>query len=126
MNTLSSILKFIGNKFSIEEEPFSITRTAGATIDTAETKFYRQGNVIQAMIVINPITGIAAGGNIFTGVMETTKLRPVSAASLVCFLGQRALVCSLNAAGNITIRNTSASQLDMTGKAYLTGVYLIN
>lgn len=126
MNTLSSILKFIGNKFSIEEEPFSITRTAGATIDTAETKFYRQGNVIQAMIVINPITGIAAGGNIFTGVMETAKLRPVSAASLVCFLGQRALVCSLNAAGNITIRNTSASQLDMAGKAYLTGVYLIN
>ena len=130
MNTLSSILKFIGNQFETVNETFSITRTGGATgssVNTSETNFTRCGKTVSAMIVINPATAsIAAGANIYTGTLNTVKLRPSTAGRLVAYLGSRAIVASLTPEGVLVVRNSSATELTMTGAIYVSGTYLVN
>ena len=130
MNQISSLLKFIGNQFKTVTETFSITRTggaAGSSVNTSETNFTRCGKTVSAMIVINPATeSIAAGGNIYTGTLNTVKLRPSTAGRLVAFLGSRPIVASLASDGTLTVRNSSATALTMTGALYVAGTYLVN
>ena len=130
MNTLSSILKFIGTQFETVTETFSITRTggaAGSSVNTSETNFTRCGKTVSALIAINPATeSIAAGGNIYTGTLNTVKLRPSTAGRLVAYLGSRPIVASLASDGTLTVRNSSATALTMTGTLYVAGTYLVN
>lgn len=121
---------FIENQFEVVTETFSITRTggaAGSSVNTSETKFTRCGKTVSALIAITPATeSIAAGGNIYTGTLDTVKLRPSSACRLVAYLGSRPIIAALASDGTITVRNTSATALTMTGTLYVAGTYLVN
>lgn len=118
------------SKIPTVADTFSISRTGGATgatIDTSATIFNRNGNLVSTMLVITKATeDIAAGGNIFTGTLNTTKLRPTGvSAGLVGYIGQRPIIAQINSAGNIVVRNTSATALTMGGSLYVYGTYLI-
>ena len=130
MNQISSLLKFIGNQFETVTETFSFTRTggaAGSSVDTSGTNFTRCGKTVSALIAISPATeSIAAGGNIYTGTLNTVKLRPSTAGRLVAYLGSRPIVASLASDGTLTVRNSSATALTMTGTLYVAGTYLVN
>lgn len=111
-------------------ESFSIARTGGAagtSVDTVATKFMRNGKFASVMLVITQASEeIAAGANIFTGTLNTEKLRPGSvAAGLVGYIGQRPIIAQLNSSGNIVVRNTSATALTMGGSLYVYGTYLL-
>ena len=127
MNTLSSLLKWIGNQLNPTQVTHSITRNAGATINQDNTKFVKYGKVVNVQIGLKAYaTEIAAGGNIFEGTLNTISLRPAASARLSTYLGQRVVVANINSAGNIIIRNTSGSALTLTSDIILVGVYLTN
>ena len=113
-------------------ETVSISRTGGATgsaIDTSVTKFVRNGKVVSGLLVITAASAaIDAGGNIFTGTLNTEKMRPAAgvAGRLIGYLGSRALVCQIGDNGNIVVRNSSPTSLTMTASVYLSGTYLID
>ena len=128
MNTLSSLLNWIGNQFNIVHESFTITRTSGLTVNSSLSSFVRYGKVVNALIVVTASsTEISAGGNIFVGTLTTQKLWPVeNNARLVAYIGQRPIVCTINTSGGINVRNTSSTALTLAGDLYLAGTYLIN
>lgn len=127
MNTLSSLLKWIGNQLKSTQMTHSITRNAGATINQDNTKFVKYGKVISAQIGLKAYaTEIPAGGNIFEGTLNTSGLLPIAGARLSTYLGQRVVIANINSAGNIIIRNTSGSALTLTSDIILVGVYLTN
>ncbi|MBQ6499860.1 MAG: hypothetical protein IJI87_00550 [Mogibacterium sp.] len=127
MNTLSSLLKWIGNQLTTVNEPFSITRTSGAEMNMANTKFLRCGKIVSVQIGISPYsTEVAAGGNIFVGKLNTSKLFPATAGRVSTYLGQRLLVGNINGDGDIIVRNTSSTALTLTTDLMLVGTYVIN
>ena len=127
MNTLSSLLKWIGNQLNSTQVSHSITRNAGATINADATKFVRCGKVVSVQIGLKAYaTAIAAGENIFEGTLNTSSLLPADNARLSTYLGQRVVVANINSAGKIIIRNTSSNALTLTSDIVLVGVYLIN
>lgn len=113
-------------------ETVSISRTGGATganVDTSLTKFVRNGKVVAGMLVITAASAaIDAGANIFTGTLNTEKMRPAAGTGgrFIGYLGSRALVCQIGDTGSIIVRNTSPTSLTMGGSAYLSGIYLID
>lgn len=128
MNTLSSLLNWIGNQFNLVHENFTITRSSGLTVDSSLSSFVRYGKVVNALIVVTAsATEISAGGNIFAGTLTTQKLWPIeNNARLVAYIGQRPIVCTINTSGGIVVRNTSSSALALGADLYLAGTYLIN
>lgn len=112
-------------------ETFSITRTggaAGATIDTTNSSFIRNGKIVSVLLVINiPTEAIASGGNIFTGTLNTSSLLPKGPpAGLVGYIGSRPIIAQIAPSGTITVRNSSASSLTMTAALYVYGTYIAN
>ena len=127
MNTLSSILKFIGSKLEIKTVSVSISRTSGGTINASETIFKKQGNLVDALIVINPPSSdIAAGGNVFVGKLNNTDLIPATGARLTAYYNKNAIIATINSSGGITVRNASDTAITPSGNFYLAGVYTTN
>lgn len=121
----TSIIKKVAEE--IRKIPFSITKTSGLNFDSTQTEFYKCGKVVNAVLVISATgaTEVAAGGNLFVGQLNTQELIPATnGARLVAYIGQRPIICTINYAGVITVRNTSTTALTLTGDLFLGGTYL--
>lgn len=84
----------------------SISTTTGVLDSYTIRKF---GNIVFLKLTVYNNSSVASAGNIFTGTINTTGLRPVDVATGAGYWGGHAVGILISAAGNITVRNASSS-----------------
>lgn len=97
-----------GKRMDTHSPTISISASTGI-LDYSEVKRY--GNVVQLYIRVRNSSSVAAGGNVFTGTINTTGLRPLTDVKGVAYYGGQSFAADLAPSGAITVRNTSGSSL---------------
>lgn len=97
-----------GKRMSTHSPTISISADTGI-LDYYEVKRY--GNVVQLYIRVRNSSSVAAGGNVFTGTINTTGLRPLTDVKGVAYYGGQSFAADLAPSGAITVRNTSGASL---------------
>lgn len=98
----------------------SITRSTGGTISNITGKQY--GKLCMVSFVITYNTSVGAGNNLFTGTLSNNK--PVVSAFGAGYYGSHDIITQISYAGNITVRNASASAVTVSDGVTCTVLYL--
>ena len=85
----------------------SITSTSGTVVSSYARKW---GNVVFLRFNVRNAAATSSGGNIYTGTLNTASLIPPFAITGPAYYGQYVAVAQLDSSGNITLRNTNATQ----------------
>lgn len=89
-----------------ETPTISISTSTGVLDSYTIRKF---GNIVFLKLTVYNNSSVASSGNIFTGTINTTSLRPVDVATGAGYWSGHAVGILISAAGNITVRNASSS-----------------
>ena len=89
-----------------ETPAISISTSTGVLDSYTIRKF---GNIVFLKLTVYNNSSVASAGNIFTGTINTTVLRPVDVATGAGYWGGHAVGILISQAGNITVRNASSS-----------------
>ena len=95
----------------------SVSATTG-TLSGAYARKY--GKVVQLSITVQNSSSVASSGNVFTGTLNTTALRPLMVTTGGSFFGAHAINGYLNQSGDITIRNASSTTVTISGASTAT------
>ena len=128
--TISGSVRFLvavgGSDFTPQEIAYSITQTGGnSALDTDQTVFVKCGHVVSFFIRVVTNGTTAAGGDIFTGTMNTSSLIPKVTSGGVGYYAGNSRVCVINTSGTIIIRNTGASIGSSIGNTVY-GTYIVD
>lgn len=120
-NLLRKITIAIYNCLNLETETASITATAGSLNNVI---CHRYGPII--VLGFSPLrsSSVSAGSNVATGTLNTAKLLPLHQVTCVTYYGLRAISTLLEANGNITVRNSSNSNLSANSGIRSTLIYI--
>lgn len=98
----------------------SITRSTGGTISGQLA--FTWGGFTQLYLYLTYTTSVAAGGNVFTGTLNNYK--PGCLVTGVGYYGAHAIICRINTAGNIVIRNSSSSAVTLSDGVAISLTYI--
>ena len=102
----------LNSRTTVTTPSISISTSTGTLVTT---NIRKQGNVVQLRLTVRNSSSVAAGGNVFTGTISTTALRPVIGVTGGGFYGSHAINGTIGADGGITIRNASSTAVSITG-----------
>lgn len=106
---------------TIETITPTLTRTSGGTGTVTARKV---GRLVTLTVSVVYGTAVAAGGNLFVGTLGNYK--PVITASGSSYYGSHSIVCTISAAGTVTVRNASSSDVTASSTANISVTYLTN
>lgn len=122
---LYKILDTISNAVANVEDitsDISVTASTGRFVSASARKC---GKFVQIGLYVTNSGSVAAGSNIFVGTLNPASLRPVIGITGSNFVGQRSIAGQISNNGTITIRNSSASALSLSGDFYIGFAYII-
>ena len=153
MNTLSSLLNWIGNTIganpntltttskkivgainevdgkvdaSLERTPITVTAASTTTGSFVGSSCYRCGNIVWVSLTVRNTAAVAAGSNIFQGTLSSALPRPYAFTSGAGYFGNHAIVGSVNDSRAFVVRNSSSSAITIgsSGSVTLTFTYI--
>lgn len=119
-NTLNSLQNNKQDTLTTESWSPSITRSTGGTVSNIVGKQY--GKLCIVSFVVTYDTSVSAGSNIFTGSLANNK--PAVSAFGAGYYGSHDIITQISYAGNITVRNASASAVTVSDGITCTVLYL--
>lgn len=153
MNTLSSLLNWIGNTIGANPNTLtttskkivgainevdgkadtalsrqSITVTAASTTTGAfvSSHCYRCGNIVWFSATVRNTAAVAAGSNIYQGTLSANLPRPYAFISGAGYFGSHSIVGSVNESRALVVRNSSSSAVTIgsSGSVTITFTYI--
>ena len=150
MNTLSSLLNWIGN--TIGANPNTLTTTSkkivGAinevdtkitnaldrqeiTVTAASTSVgtflraecVRCGNVVTIAVTVKNNSSVASGSSVYQGVLSASLPKPAVYTTSASYFGNHPIIGAIGKDGTIIIRNTSPTAVDISGTSSSTTAF---
>ncbi len=142
MNTLSSLLNWIGNTIganpntlattskkivgainevdgkvdaSLERTPITVTATSTTTGTLSNITCYRCGNVVWLSVTGYNSSSVAAGANVCQATLSAGLPRPYSFVSSGTYFGNHSIMGSINSERTLIIRNASSTAASISG-----------
>lgn len=100
----------------------TIRRDDGGTISNQHIA--RSANIVSLIFEVTYNTSVAAGGNLFEGNIAT-PYRPKYTAMGCSYYGSHALIAKINSAGDIVVRNASATAITLENTAIFSITYFL-
>lgn len=101
-----------------------ISQTGGPSDDTWEVTISRYDSVIQMKFYLENNTYVAAGRNLFEGMIVSNRYNPSTYVTGVGYYGEHAIIGRIDASGSIVIRNASSSQVKVPDGVVLSFTYI--
>lgn len=103
----------------------TVSTTTGTLLSAT---VYKYGKVVNLQISVYNSSATASGGNIFTGSITTSALRPKATATGASYYASHAIGLTIGTTGNITVRNASSTSVTTSSGApvNISAMYLVD
>lgn len=122
MLNVKALLTKLCQSLIVETGTPTITTTTGTITSVSYAKFR---HIVFLTIEYSNSSSVASGGDIFTGTLTNTNLRPTILATGIAYYANKAMVGTIKDTGVILIRNAASTSVAANSVAVMSFTYII-
>lgn len=112
ISSTESAIATLNTLLQVKTLSFTATTTTGTYVGG---NGYQFGKVVFVRFQVRNSASVTSGSNVYQGTISTGLPRPATFATNGSYYGNHAITGSLDAAGNLIVRNASSSAVSITG-----------